>query len=150
VIDVNYLDAAGQRIADETFFLNHVRPDERATDAHFAFNAGDATSCEIAEVDRLSAQSPDDVNEVTCEVTGVDVIGDISAALTATNGSSELSDYLISATLMRDGVRIGTVDAVIENVQPGQSAPGEGLSIVDGPADGVTCEVVHVERTASE
>jgi hypothetical protein len=115
-----------------------------------AFNAADAASCELAEVDRFAAESPDDFSEVTCEVTGLDVLGDIDTTLTATNGSTGLSDYFISASPMREGVRIGTVDASIENVEAGGSAPGEGLSLTDGPAEGVTCEVVHVERTASE
>ena len=150
LIDVNFLDAAGQRVSDETFFLNHLRSGERALQQTAAFNAAGAATCEIAEVDRLSAPSPDDIGEVTCEVTGVDAIGDISTSLTATNGSAELSDYLISAALVRDGVRIGTADAVIENVAAGGSAPGEGFSAADGPADGVVCEVVNVERTSSE
>lgn len=115
----------------------------------FAFSATGASGCEIAEVDRVSAESPDDVSEVTCEVTGVDALGDISTSLVATNGSSELSDYLITAALVRD-VRIGTVNAVIENVPPGESAPGAGLSLVDGPADGVSCAVIYVQRTSSE
>jgi hypothetical protein len=150
VIDVNYLDAAGQRVADETFFLNFLRPGEHAVEDSAAFNAAEASTCEIAEVDRFAAPSPDDVAEITCEVTGVDAIGDISTSLTATNNSSELSDYLISGSLVRDGVRIGTVTAGIENVQPGTSAPGEGFSVVAGPADGVSCEIVAVERTSSE
>jgi hypothetical protein len=149
VVDVNYLDAAGQRVADETFFLNYLRPGEHAIEDSTAFNAGGASTCEIAEVDRFAAPSSDDVAEVTCEVTGVDAIGDIATSLTATNNSSELSDYLISGSLIRDGVRIGTVTAGIENVQPGGSAPGEGFSVVDGPADGVACEIVAVERTSS-
>jgi hypothetical protein len=150
LIDVNFLDDAGQRIADETLVLNYLRPDEHAVEEHTVFNAEGAASCEIAEVDRISAQSPDDVTEVTCEVTGTDAIGQIATSMTATNNSSELSDYSIDATLVRDGVRIGSVFAFIENVQPGSSAPGDGLSVVNGPADGVTCEVVHVSRTSSE
>ncbi len=150
IIDVNYLDASGQRVGDESFFINYVRPGERAQEESFAFATEGAASCEIAEVERISAESQDDVSEVTCEVTGVDVIGDISTALNATNGSSELSDYLVTAALVRDGIRIGTVTAVIENVGAGESAPGEGFSTVDGPADGVTCETVDVSRTSSE
>jgi hypothetical protein len=150
LIDVNFLDDAGQRTADETFFVNFVRPGEHAVEDTFAFEAEGAAGCEIAEVDRLSAQSPDDVAEVACQVTGVDALGDIATSLTATNGSSELSDYSITASLVREGVRIGTVTALIENVPAGESAPGEGPSIVDGPAEGVICEVVHVERTSSE
>ena len=34
LIDVNFLDAAGQRVSDETFFLNHLRSGERALQQH--------------------------------------------------------------------------------------------------------------------
>ena len=150
IIDVNYLDEVDERVGDESFFINYVRPGEHALEESFALSTAGGTTCEIAEVERFAAESPDDVAEVTCEVTGVDVLDDISTALTATNSSSELSDYLITAALVRDGTRIGTVTAVIENIGAGESAPGEGFSTVSGPADGVTCEVVHVERTSSE
>jgi hypothetical protein len=150
LIDVNFLDAAGQRVGDEPFFLNYLRPGERALEESFAFDTAGGTSCEIAEVERFSAESPDDINEVACEVTGEDFIGDIATRLVATNGSSKLSDYLITATLVRDGVRIGDVSALVENIRPGESAPTDGFSVVDGPAAGVNCEVVYVERLASE
>lgn len=149
-IDINYLDATGQRIGDETFFINHLRPGEKSLEPSHAFGASDAASCEVAEVERIAAESPDDPSEVTCEVTGVDVIGDLAVTLRATNSSSKVSDYLVAASLLRDGVRIGTVDATIDNVRPGESAPTEGFTTTDGPADGVSCEVVHVDRLASE
>jgi len=76
--------------------------------------------------------------------------GDITTTLTATNSSSGLSDFWISASLMRGGLRVGSVDAVIENVEAGESAPGDGYSTTDGPAEGMTCDVVHVERLASD
>ena len=144
IIDVNYLDENGERVGDESFFINYIRPGEHALEESFALSTAGGATCEVAEVERFSAESPDDVAEVTCEVTGVDVLDDISTALTATNSSSELSDYLITAALVRDGTRIGTVTAVIENIDAGESAPGEGFSTVNGPADGVTCEVVYV------
>jgi hypothetical protein len=151
IIDVNYLDAAGQRVADEPFFVNYVRAGERAQEETAAFSATRRTaSCEIAEVERISAPSTDDTSEVTCEVTGVDFIRDLTTAITATNNSSDVSDYLITAALVRDDIRIGTVDAVVENVRPGQSAPGDGFTTADGPARGVTCEPVYVVRTSSE
>ena len=149
IIDVNYLDETGQRVGDEPFFVNYVRPGERALEPTFVFDTGGGSACEIAEVDRISAESTGNLAEVTCEVTGVDFGEDIATALTVTNSSSELSDYFVTGTLVRDGVRVGTVSGFIENVQPGASAPGEGFSTVDGPAEGVTCEVVNVDRTSS-
>ncbi len=90
------------------------------------------------------------MGEVTCETNGVDFADDIASVFTATNGSSETSDYFVTAAFVRDGIRIGTAFGSIENVRPGESAPGDGFSTVDGPDDGVTCDVVDVSRTSSE
>lgn len=148
MIDVVYRDEAGQRLADEPFFINHVRSGENVVERQSAFSRA-GTICAILEVERISAESPDDVAEVTCEVTGVDAIGDIAVRFVATNGSSGVSDYLINAALIRDGLRVGTAFGSVENVAPGESAPTGGFSWADGPADGVTCETVHVQRMAS-
>lgn len=148
LIQVVFQDEAGQRLADEPFFVNHVRPGESVIERQFSFDRAGA-SCVVVEVDRISAESPDDISEVTCEVTGVDVLGDITARFVATNSSSGVSDYLIEAALVRQGVRIGTVSAVTENVAPGESAPTDGFTTTDGPAEGVICEPVYVERLSS-
>ena len=149
IIDANYLNATGERIGDGPFFINHVRAGERATEDSFGSVPDGAETCEVAEVERFAAGSPDDVSEVTCETKGEDFVGDVATELVATNNSSGLSDYLISFSLMRDGVRVGSGFATIDNVRSGQSAPTEGFSSLDGPADGVLCEVVHVERVQS-
>lgn len=139
----------GTRTGDETFFVNYIRPGERFVERAFVFEGDGADACEVASVERVSDESPNDVSEVTCEITGEDVLGDIAGTLTATNGSSESSDYSISVSLVRDGVRIGVGNALTENVRPGESAPTDLFTTVDGPADGVTCDVVHVQRTAA-
>jgi hypothetical protein len=150
VIDVNFLDADGRRVGDEPFFVNFLRPGERAVESSFVFDSSGGVSCEIAEVERFASESVDDVNEVVCETNGVDFVDDIATVFEASNGSSEVSDYFVTAALVRGGVRIGTAFATIENVRPGESAPGDGFSIADGPDDGVSCEVVDVSRTSSE
>ena len=150
VIDVNFLDADGNRVGDEPFFVNYVRPGERAVEESFVFDSAGGVDCEIAEVERFAAESADDVGEVTCETAGVDFADDIATTFVATNGSSELSDYFATGALIRDGIRIGTAFASIDNVRPGESAPGDGFSLVDGPDTGVTCEVVDVQRLSSE
>ena len=149
VIDVNFIDTGGQRVADESFFVNDVRPGERVVEESFAFSLEGAATCEVAEVERFASESPDDTNEVTCEITGVDFADDVAADLVATNGSSELSDYFIDFAVIRDGIRVGSGFASIENVRPGESAPGDGFSFAPGPAAGATCEVVSVSRNAS-
>jgi hypothetical protein len=148
-IDINFLDASGTRLSDETAFIDNLRPGEHAIEEQFVFESSGATACEVAEVDRYASDTSNDVSEVTCAVTGVDFADDITTTLTATNGSSKLSDYFIDAALIRDGIRFGTATGVIENVKPGESAPGEGYSFVDGPVDGVTCETVSVIRIDS-
>jgi hypothetical protein len=150
IIDVNFLDVAGVRVGDEPFIVNHIRPGERALEPSFAFDTAGGATCEIAEVHRNAAESPDDISEVSCEVTGEDVFGDVATKLIAANSSSKLSDYFIDVALIRDGLRFGTGFASIENVRPGESAPDDGFSTADGPAAGVTCDVVYVQRTASE
>lgn len=141
--------SGGERVSDESFFINYVRPGESFAQQSFGFDIGEADSCEVVDVERSSAESPDDVSEVTCEITGTDAVGDIEGRLVATNGSSGDSDYSITAALVRDGVRIGTGQGSTSNVPPGESAPTDMLTTVDGPAEGVTCDVVHVQRTAS-
>ena len=150
VIDINFLDAAGDRVGDEPFFVNYVRPGERAVEESFIFDSAGGVDCEIAEVERFAAPSPHDVDEVTCETNGLDFADDIATTFRASNGSSETSDYFVTAALVRDGIRVGTAFASIENVRPDESAPGDGFSVVDGPDVGVSCEVVHVSRTSSE
>ncbi len=149
VIDVNFLDADGNRVGDEPFFVNYIRPGERAIEKSFVFDSAGGVACEIAEVQRFASESVDDLAEVTCATSGVDFADDIATVFEATNGSSETSDYFATAALMRDGIRIGTAFASIENVRSGESAPGDGFSVVDGPDTGVECEVVDVSRTSS-
>lgn len=149
IIDVNFLDDAGQRVGDEPFLLNHLRPGERAVERKFVFDSGGGVSCEIADVERFASRAVDDVSDVSCEVDGVDFANDLKARFVATNNSSEVSDYLIDAAFIRDEIRIGTSFGSIDNVRPGESAPGDGFSFAPGPDTGVTCEVIHVERLAS-
>lgn len=149
IIDVNFLDADGQRVGDEPFFVNHLRPGERAVERKFVFDSGGGVSCEIVDVERFASRTVDDLSDASCEVDGVDFADDLKARFVATNNSSEVSDYLIEAAFIRDGIRIGTSFGSIDNVRPGQSAPGDGFSFVPGPDTGVTCQVIHVERLAS-
>lgn len=149
VIDVSFLDDAGERVGDEPFFVDHLRPGERTVEESFVFDSSGGVGCEITEVARFATESPDDVSEVACEVVGVDFVGDVAAAFTASNGSSVPSDYSITAALVRDGVRAGTAWAFIDGVGAGDTVPGDGFSVVPGPADGVECDVVHVIRTPS-
>ena len=145
-----FFDEAGARLSDTNSFVNYVRPDEAFVERGFLFDGGaDAASCEVVEVERIAAESPDDVGEVTCEVVGTNVLDDIDVDVSATNGSSQRSDYSIEVALVRDEVRIGTASAFVENVEPGQTAPSGAFTTVDGPAEGVSCTVVHVSRTAS-
>ena len=99
----------------------------------------------VVSIDRGQGE-PDDVPGGAGDVTGAD---EIATTFRASNGSSEVSDYFVAA-LMRDGIRIGTAFTSIENVRPGESASGDGFSLVDGPDVGVSCEVVRVSRTSSE
>lgn len=148
-LDVALRDDSGRRVGDDTTFITHVRSGEQVSELGFVFDMAGGTECEVIEVNRTAAESPDDLGEVICTVSGEDSLGDIDAEVVATNGSSKTSTYSVTAALVRDGVRIGNGSAVIENVAVGESAPEDLLTTTDGPADGVSCEVVHVERTFS-
>lgn len=150
IIDVVFLDGAGEPVADEPFFVNFVRPGERTVEEAVVFDSGGGASCEIADVQRFDVESSGDLSQVTCEVSGIDFIGDITATFTVSNSSAEMSNYVVSAALVRDGIRNGTAFGFIENVRPGETAVGDGFSTVPGPVDGVTCEVVQVDRTSPE
>ncbi|MGB3735854.1 MAG: hypothetical protein WA964_12900 [Ilumatobacter sp.] len=149
IIDVVYRDDAGQQIGDEPFFVNYIRPGERTLEGVIGSVPDDAAMCEIVAVERIAAESPDDTAEATCAVTGLDPAGDISTELVVMNGSGDVADYLIDFALIRDGTRVGSGFASLDDVQPGESAPSEGSSSTNGPVEGVTCEVVHLSRIAS-
>lgn len=151
IITMNFFDAAGQRIGDEPFFVTYLQPGQRALEESFAFETEnpDASTCEVAEVERVASEPSDDTSIATCEVVGVDFADDIDLDLSVTNNGTVTSDYSIDMAIIRDDLRIGTAFGSVENVTPGQSAPSDGFSFVPGPADGVTCEVVHLSRTPS-
>ena len=146
-IDVNLLDASGERVDDDTIYISNLRPGETSIEKHTIFsNAEGIESAEIAKVDRRAEESPDDISEVTVEVTGVDFVGDIEVKFVATNSSSRTSDYSVEAALINaDGIRIGTASGSISNVPPGESAPDDGYSTAEW-VDGVTAEVISVRQ----
>lgn len=102
------------------------------------------------ELERAEAEA---IEQVSCEVTGVDVLGDVSVDLTADNTTSKRSDFYVEFELRdAEGTFLGDGFGSLTNVPAGEKATDTGLSTVDAPdgsADGVTCEVIDVTRTAS-
>lgn len=149
-LTVGFFDEAGARVADESSFVNHLRPGERAILPVFTFESAGAT-CEVIDVDRFAAESQaDEVPDVApCEVTGESVLGDIEATVSATNSSENTSSYVIQVAFVdADGIRRGDGTVFIEAVRPNEAAPGDIFTSTDFDA-GLSCEVVGVDRTQS-
>jgi hypothetical protein len=145
-IDVAFIDGDGVRLGDEPFFISYLRPGERTIEDGYAFNGDGAVSCEVIDVDRFPDDTEIELDAATCEIGGEDFAGDVEVSFVVENTSSELSDFDVVAALVRDGVRAGTSGVLIENVRPGETAPADGYSYVEGPASDVTCEIVYVNR----
>ncbi len=148
-LTVAFLDDGGQRLADEIAFVNYLRPGERAIEQQFTFEE-QGTQCEVIEVDRVLADSPPDVlaDIGPCQLLSeADFLGDFQAETTATNSTSETSNYVIEVGLIDpDGIRRGTGVAFVDAVRPGETAPTEVFTTTEF-ATGYTCEIVGASRT---
>ena len=100
-----------------------------------ASNAGDAN--EVKEVKINSCTKDPD-------------LGYAQANITTANGSSKASDYLIEITFeSKDGkTQIGTGNAIVSNLAPGQSKT-EDVSSLETPSTEFTCKVSKVDRIES-
>jgi hypothetical protein len=56
IITTAYLDEAGNRVADETHFVNGVRPGEQVQERNTAFEDA-APGCEVIDVERFAGES---------------------------------------------------------------------------------------------
>jgi len=149
-LKVGFFDESGQRVADESATLSHLRPGERSIQEHYVFESK-GSICEVIDLDRTSAES--DLSEAAeigaCEVGSADALGDIEATVTVTNGSPETSNYSIDVAFVdSEGIRRGDGSFFIEAVRPGESAPGDVFSTTDY-VNGLRCDVVGVDRTAT-
>jgi hypothetical protein len=145
-----YLDADGRRVADEIHFVNAVRSNETAFEVSPSLEHATPT-CEVIDVQRWAEESdPAEMNEVgACDMEAPDIFGHASARLTAANGSTKISDYVIKVAFVNaGGFRVGSGTALIDSVRPGESAPGDVFSFA-APEGIARCDVVAVERTAS-
>lgn len=111
---------------------------------------GDSIEESQAERERVDAE----VMDVTsCEVTGVGALDWYDVDVTATNESSERSDFWVDyAVRHNDGTRIGTGWVSINDVQPDETVTESDSSTIKAevPVGQVTCEVLDSDRTASE
>ena len=150
MVEIDVLDPNGQRVGDETVFVNNLRPGERSMEESFIFDTAGGVTCVIARVMRLPSRPLDEPIRVECSVADELASGSVSVALTVQNSAAVMADFAIEAALVRDGVRIGTARASIPDVGPGESGSGVAESNVSGPADVITCEAVSVERLPSD
>lgn len=99
-----------------------------------------------------SDDGPTQFEEVEIVECGTDQLGFLQATLEATNNSSERSDYFIDVVFESpNGQRqYGSSPAIIDNVEPGQTATGEAVLGGEAPAGArFECRVAEVERNAS-
>ncbi len=150
-LTIGFFDDAGTRVADESSFLDHLRPGERSIEEYYVFEEA-GTVCEVIDVERFAAESdPEELAEISaCSIDPeADFFGDFVATVSATNASSETSDYSIDVAFIDpEGVRRGSGSAYIGAVRSGETAPGDVFS-TSPFAEDHTCEVVGVIRNAS-
>ena len=150
-LTVGFFDDAGTRLADESSFVNFLRPGERAIEEHFVFEEA-GTVCEVLDVDSFPGVSSDeelaDVGE--CVIAAEpDSFDDFAASLSITNSTATTSDYSVEVAFVDPaGIRRGTGSVYIEAVRTDETAPGEIFSSTDFVA-GYSCQIVGVTRTDS-
>jgi|GEM_PF-7127583 len=143
-VDVIFRDAGGERVRDETFIMDYLRGGESASEPLQITGADDAVSCEIVAVERFDHESPLDPAGAACEITGVDAGDDLMVEVEVENTLDDTVDYFADVAVIRDGVRLGSSFADIGNVSGGETARDVALSLVDGPVDGATCDIINL------
>ena len=150
MVEVDVLDPNGTRIGDETVFINHLRPGERSIEDSPIFDTTGGQTCVIARVVRLQSPPSDDLTGVDCLLVEEDPAGTVSVRLTVSNRAPMMASFTVAVALVRDGVRVGTTIASIQDVGPDESGSFVTGITVSDPAASLACEVAYVERLASE
>jgi hypothetical protein len=138
------------RLGDTVAIVGHLRPGERTIEDTFYFDQA-GSRCEILEVDgfEVSYDQAFLADASSCEITGADTFGDIRAELSVTNSTAQTVDYSVQLAFVdAEGIRRGTGFATIESVRAGETAPSDVFSVIEAD-DGLTCEIVGVDRTPS-
>ncbi|MGH1504078.1 MAG: hypothetical protein ACRBI6_11020 [Acidimicrobiales bacterium] len=146
-LTVAFFDDAGNRIADEAAWLDSIRPGETIVEDQFTFEEG-WTTCEVIDADVSSVDlDPTLLADVSaCTVEGADFAGDVSGSVSVTNSGDAAGDYVVDVALIDpSGQRRGTGTIYIDQVRPGETAPGDLFTWVDHEP-GFTCEVVTAIR----
>ena len=113
--------------------------------------AAGTTPASIPETVSDNATSPPqaDLNSDTECV--LDTLGWVTAQGTLTNHSSETSFYMIHVSFNDEaGVRFGEAPAVHNDVRAGETVRWDATAPESAPAGPWTCEVVSIERFASQ
>jgi hypothetical protein len=90
-----------------------------------------------------------DVDLTSCDVDNT--LNTMVATLHVTNNSSERSEYAIDVVFNDEanGNQLGTGFAIVNNLDPDQETDVDADSLESAPAGGFTCDVVSVDRFAS-
>ncbi len=150
-LTVGFFDDAGTRLADESSFVNFLRPGERSIEEHFVFEEA-GTVCEVLDIDRFpGVSSAEELAEAgECVIAAEpDSFDDFAASLSITNSTTTTSDYSVEVAFVDPGgIRRGTGSVYIEAVRAAETAPGNIFSSTDF-VQGYSCEIVGVTRTDS-
>lgn len=115
--------------------------------------SGDSKASDSGSSEESASSDVGDANEVkdvTISECTKDDAGFVTAKLKVTNNSSKASDYVIEVTFnSKDGAtQVGTGNAFIQNLAPGQSKDEEANSLETTDTEFV-CEITKVDRTES-
>ncbi len=145
-VSLSLFDASGDQVGDQTIIAQYVPQSEVVNYSQTIFSSDDVASCEVTGVEQFAAISNGSIDQGECLVTGVDSFDDLTAAVVITNDErSEIAGASISVVFVRDGVQFADTSLSIGGLAPGETAPGQIISSIDGPADGVECQVVSID-----
>ncbi len=149
-VDLAYLDDAGNRVDDGSYYVPALRPGEVAQEQQLRIDPElGVASCEILEVSRRAVEFDqalvDQVSE--CEMSFERY--STKSAMTITNPDEGTYDYTIVVAITGpDGVRRSTDLAYVDNVRTNEPTAADAslYGLDEEEYQGLSCEVVHVTR----
>lgn len=108
---------------------------------------GDSDKSKLSHSSNQTNPPEADLTVNSCDVSEG---GLVTADVQILNHSSKQSNYLVSINVLDgDGTKVGEANAVVNHVDPGQTAVDGAVGTVQGDPGAVTCKLVKVDRLAS-
>ncbi len=153
-IDIALLDDAGNRVDDDWYYVQALRPGENAKELQPIFEDEPTyTSCEVLDVSRNPIDfEPDLMSHASACGLEADRFS-VTSSMTVTNPDATDYDYDITLAITGpEGFRIATGTTYVQNVRPNEpTAADSSLYAIDEDSftNDHTCEVVQVSRNES-